>query len=172
MSEQFDYIKSKIFIENEIGFINKSVIQYLETVINESDIGLKIKSINTLRSKTYEKLNQIQHEYFLSKAIDKMIKLNRISINDEIIWNPRQTGDSNEPDICIKRNGKIIMCCELTTSNEAKGKIDKRMKEVLEKLNKMVGEKIYIVVSEHMEKRAKTKIRNLGSNIEVMILSI
>ncbi len=172
MAEAFHEKDSSKFIESEIATINKAVIQYLDSIIDEANIGNKIRSINILRTKTYEKLNQIQHEYCLAKAITELKNKNIIKASDQITWNPRQTGDANEPDIRVKRNGKVIISCELTTSSEAKGKIDQRMKEVLAKLNEMEGKKIFIVVSEKMRMRAMTKIANLGLNIEVMVVEL
>ena len=168
MSKKYNEKASKEFIEEEILHINQSVIQYLKSVIDENEVSAKLQSARILRSKIYEKLNQIQHEYSLSRAIAYLKNIEKISQNDEIYWNPRQTGKSSEPDICVLRKTKIILSCELTTSTEAIGNIDQRMKEVLIKLSKMEGDLFYFVVSERMKKRADTKLSKMQTKITVV----
>ena len=168
MSEKYIEKISKDFIDKEIVHINKSVIQYLKSVIDENEISEKLQSARILRLKIYETLNQIQHQYSLSRAIVYLKSTEKILQSDEIYWNPRQTGKSSEPDICVLRKAKIILSCELTTSTEAIGQIDQRMKEVLIKLSKMEGDLFYFVVSEKMKKRAETKLSKMQTNITVV----
>ena len=168
MSEVFNLNNSKLFLTNEIEFVNKEVSEYLKSVVLMDDISNKIDCLIHLRSKIYEKLNQIQHEYYLTRAIEILYDNKRILNTDKIFWNPRQTGGSNEPDVRVIRNEKVIFSCELTTSTEAKGMIDQRMKMILEKLGKMEGEKIYFVISRKMKTRAETKIKKMALKIIVV----
>jgi hypothetical protein len=171
MGEITDLNGSSLFIKSEIIELKKAVIQYLEKSIDENSIGQSIENIQILRKKIYERMNQLPHEYYLAKVIEKLTNEKKIGKKSIVKWNPRQTGTGDEPDIQIVNNGIVTYSCELTTSIEAKGKIDQRMKEVLEKLSKMEGEKVYIVVSTNMKDRAETKIRNVNYDIEVLDIS-
>lgn len=140
------------------------------SILHANPDGLKdgLKVLNDLRAEVYEDLNQIQHEALLVEAIQFMESQNRLPRNIHWLWNPRQTGDSSEPDIRGIVLNKIMISAEATTSETPRGKIDKRMKSTLEKLSKMEGELFYFVRSEKMLTRALTKVAKLHFNIKVI----
>jgi hypothetical protein len=81
-------------------------------------------------------------------------------------WNPRQTGDYS--DIRAVISGEIVLSAEVTTSERPVGIIDARMRDTLDKLNRMPGSKFYFVRSNAMEQRAKTKVEKSGFEIQVI----
>ena len=128
---------------------------------NVSDIKTGLSRLRGLRSSVYEDLNQIQHECLILDGL-KWVKENcQVSPDAQWYWNPRQTGDSSEPDLRGVVDGEIVVSAEATASEKPQGGIDKRMRDTMAKLNKMDGKKFYFVRTDEMKKRAKTKV---GSN--------
>ena len=129
-----------------------------------------IKILENIRQEIYEHLNQIQHEYLIIRAAmwlqSNDPKLNRVSW----FWNPRQTGDKNEPDLAADKESGRLISAEITASKSPTGVIDKRMTETLIKLNPMSGNKFYFVRTESMYKRALTKVSKNEWNIKVVLL--
>jgi len=130
-----------------------------------------IALLRKIRDETYEELNQIQHEHLILVAADWLIVEKRCDPKTEWFWNPRQTGDSTEPDLrgCLK--GETLVSAEITTSKEPQGVIDKRMASTLNKLSRMQGKHFYFVRTEAMSSRARTKTSKAGWKIEVVRLS-
>lgn len=135
-----------------------------------SSIEQGIAILRKLRKDSYEDLNQIQHESLVLRAVQWLESNLPEGTVSDWCWNPRQTGDSTEPDLRGTRDGAMIVSAEVTTSEEPKGAIDKRMRETLGKLNDMPGKRYYFVRTEQMAKRAKTKILNNDYQIEVVKL--
>jgi hypothetical protein len=107
--------------------------------------------LQQLREKTYEVLNQIQHELLVISAVDWLI--NKGGVYPEHMsweWNPRQTGDNTESDLQGYFGQKALFSVEATTSARLVGTIDKRMQCMLKKLAVMAGDKYYIVRTTEM----------------------
>ena len=135
-----------------------------------SSIEQGIAILRDLRKESYEDLNQIQHEGLILRAVQWFESSLSEGTVPDWYWNPRQTGDSTEPDLRGIRDGVVVVSVEATTSEEPKGSIDKRMRETLAKLNDMSGKRYYFVRTEQMAKRAKTKILNNDYQIKVVKL--
>jgi hypothetical protein len=153
------------------------ILRYLESVRCIANapvvtIAEGIRALKSLRREAYEDLNQIQHEYAALCAIEWLIEQRRVSANVVWHWNPRQTGHGDEPDIRASLGRDILLSGEVTTSPEPKGLIDKRMRETLQKLSQMPGEKVYFVSTEAMRQRAHTKVRKAGHIISVVQLPV
>jgi hypothetical protein len=118
----------------------------------------------------YENLNQIQHEYLILQGLIWLNSNGHAAANTQWYWNPRQTGDSTEPDLRGTLNGQAVISAEATTSEKPQGVIDTRMKNTMSKLNDMEGEKFYFIRTNPMEMRANTKARNNGWRITVVKL--
>lgn len=129
-----------------------------------------IDVLGSLRDLVYEALNQIQHAALLLEAA-RWLRTNVLGGKEpEWHWNPRQTGGIDEPDLrCDHDLGRIV--AEATTSARAEGSIDVRMASTLSKLNKMKGDRFYFVRTGHMKRRAETKIKKGGWQIQVVELS-
>jgi len=129
-----------------------------------------IKKLQHIRDDTAESLNQIQHEYSIIQAV-KWLQINHPELMDASwSWNPRQTGGYNEPDLVVYRQDEIMVSAEITTSTIPQGLIDSRMRDTLEKLNQMQGKKFYFVLTDAMKKRALTKVKKGGWNINIVLL--
>jgi len=127
-----------------------------------------LEVLQSLRSLIAEDLNQIQHEALLLQAaehIEGTLSFKGV----EWYWNPRQTGNKEEPDLEGKIGSETVVSAEVTTAEKPVGATDKRIKYTLEKLSKMPGRKFYVVRTIDMEKRARTKADNLGLKIGVII---
>lgn len=124
--------------------------------------------LRKLRKDSYEDLNQIQHESLILQALRWL----KSSLPEETIsdwyWNPRQTGNSAEPDLRGEKDGEIIVSAEATASEEPTGVIDSRMRDTLAKLDIMPGKHYFFVRTEPMAQRAKTKFLNKGYSIAVV----
>jgi hypothetical protein len=131
-----------------------------------------IAILDQLRRETYEDLNQIQHEHLIVRAAEWLEANAEHPAGTEWGWNPRQTGDSSEPDLRGTLSGKIVVSAEITTSERPAGTIDKRMYATLKKLAEMVGRKYYVVRTESMRKRAETKVAKAGWSISVVRLGV
>jgi hypothetical protein len=129
-----------------------------------------IKSLKHIRQEIYESLNQIQHEYLIIQAA-KWLQINDPSLVDATWqWNPRQTGDYNEPDLAAFREKVRLISAEVTTSPAPKGTLDSRMRDTLTKLSQMKGKKFYFVLTEDMRKRAQTKVSKNGWGINIVVI--
>ncbi|MDP5130606.1 MAG: hypothetical protein NWQ54_06965 [Paraglaciecola sp.] len=137
---------------------------------NASSLEDGLSKLRIIRSSIYENLNQIQHEYLILQGLVWLNSNGHIPAKTQWYWNPRQTGDSSEPDLRGTLNGKIIISAEATTSEKPQGVIDKRMKNTMAKLNEMEGEKFYFVKTDAMETRANTKMRNNNWQISIIKL--
>jgi hypothetical protein len=136
-----------------------------EDVSSLSDGLVRLRNV---RSSVYENLNQIQHEYLILQGL---LWLSENGFNQPEInwyWNPRQTGDAEEPDLRATVNDKIVLSAEATTSESPQGVIDSRMRDTLIKLNQMEGSKYYFIRTTAMENRARTKVAKSQLNVEVV----
>lgn len=142
--------------------------QLAVTPFDSPEAGIAV--LKQLRAKTYENLNQIQHEFMIVCAAQWLITQARCS--PDTLWscNLRQTGSADEPDLRGELKGTILLSAEITTSVEPKGFIDSRMKKTLQKLSSMPGERFYFTASSAMCQRARTKIRKGGWQIEAVQL--
>jgi ferredoxin-NADP reductase len=127
-----------------------------------------INRLRQIRSTVYENLNQIQHEHFILQGLHWLQENGYDGENLEWYWNPRQTGDANEPDLMAKDNAEVVLCAEATTSEKPVGGIDSRMRDTLAKLNRMQGRKFYFVRTQAMAERARTKVAKNSWSIEVI----
>jgi hypothetical protein len=129
----------------------------------ESGVSL----LHRLRRATYEDLNQIQHEYLILEATRWLIDNGICAPTTEWLWNPRQTGDAQEPDLRGMDQQTIVVSAEITTSEKPDGAIDARMSKTLKKLSLLEGKKFYFVRTDAMAMRARTKITKAGWLITV-----
>lgn len=127
--------------------------------------------LKQLRAETYEDLNQIQHEYMIVCAAEWLVAQKRCPPDTLWFWNPRQTGLADEPDLRGEYNDVVVLSAEITTSTEPKGVIDSRMRDTLQKLSAMAGQRFYFTASPAMCKRARTKIAKGGWEIEAVHLA-
>jgi hypothetical protein len=130
-----------------------------------------IAVLKKLRAEVYEDLNQIQHEFMVICAAEWLLAHERCPPDTIWSWNPRQTGRGDEPDLCGEHGGTVVISAEITTSVEAKGKIDSRMRDTLRKLSSMIGQRFYFTASPAMCQRARTKILKGGWSIEAVYLT-
>ncbi len=147
------------------AFIQSVRLQSTDDIIDLND-GLS--RLRNIRSSVYENLNQIQHEYLILQGLIWLSHNNHVPDGTQWYWNPRQTGDSSEPDLRGILNGVIVVSAEATTSEKPQGVIDKRMKKTLDKLNDMDGSKYYFIRTSSMERRANTKVTNNMLQITVV----
>ena len=127
-----------------------------------------IDRLRQIRNTLYEDLNQIQHEHLLLQGLRWLLNRGYSDMNLEWHWNPRQTGNSNEPDLLAINSAQNMLCAEATTSEKPVGTIDQRMLKTLDKLSRMQGRKYYFVRTPKMAKRAQTKVAKNSWNIEVV----
>ncbi len=131
------------------------------------DVPQGLQLLRGIRSAISEDLNQIQHECVILQGLRW---LGDNGFGPEVVWewNPRQTGGGDEPDLRGTHNGRVVASAEATASQEPKGILDSRMRDTLEKLSKMEGEKFYFVCADAMEQRARTKISKAGWRVNVV----
>lgn len=170
-----DFQTIEINLTSELNEIAKSMQKYIEIVKNNpDDIDAQILELKVFRSNSYESLNQIQHEWLLVKALKWLSTTHHMQLEDNkylIEWNPRQTGNGDEPDIrIINKEKNFEINCEATTSKNPVGVIDSRINKHLQCLSKLTGLKYYFVMTNKMKQRAETKIYNNGWDIEVIKL--
>ena len=123
--------------------------------------------LREIRIAVYEDLNQIQHEYLILRGL-RWLVANGVGAGAEWEWNPRQRGDATEPDLRGSLRGQVVVSAEATASEKPEGSLDTRMRETLQKLAKMEGQKFYFVVADKMVRRAETKVRKSGWAIRVV----
>jgi len=147
----------------------KELIATSRTIVAEEPPNLKfgIETLKQLRRAIYEDLNQIQHEGMILRAARLLESSELTGQEVEWYWNPRQTGTADEPDLRGLVAGRIVVSAEITASESPKGTIDQRMGTTLEKLSKLPGKTFYFVCTDSMEKRARTKVKQAGYQIEV-----
>jgi hypothetical protein len=133
------------------------------------DVGGGIAQLREIRASVYEDLNQIQHEYLLLRALAWLLA-NGFDSSVKWEWNPRQTGSGNEPDLRGRVNDRVVISAEASTSENPVGLVDSRMRDTLEKLSQMEGEKFFFVSTVKMANRAKTKISKASWTIKVVRL--
>ena len=148
------------FLSSVRGFASENVV----------DLGVGLSKLRSIRSSVYEDLNQIQHEYLILQGLIWLNSNGYAHPETQWYWNPRQTGDSTEPDLRGTHEGQVVISAEATTSEKPQGVIDARMKNTMAKLNEMEGEKFYFIRTNPMETRANTKARNNGWQITVVKL--
>jgi hypothetical protein len=155
-------IKNIVDAKNKVLGDMKALVVNIRTQTTEklTDLSQGLNILRNIRSSVYENLNQIQHEYLILEGLIWLINNNLVPSDTQWYWNPRQTGDSTEPDLKGVLNGKVIVSAEATTPEKPQGFIDSRMKKTLGKLNTMGGNKYYFIRSSAMELRANTKVRN------------
>ena len=131
------------------------------------EVGLEM--LQTLRSLVYENMNQLLHEALILRAAKLLEAEFYPSIAIKWLWNPRQTGRKDEPDLRgMDNRGRVIVSGEVTSSVSPRGTIGERMAETLRKLSTMPDDKYYVVTSEQMERRAKSKLQSLGYKITIL----
>jgi len=126
--------------------------------------------LSQLRDIGYEDLNQIQHEYLILAAATWLVEKGLVPSDAEWYWHPRQTGGSDEPDLCAKHEGRTVLSAEITTSRRPIGTILDRMRTTLAKLKGLPGKKCYFVRTESMSSKAKTIVSAEGWKIKVVCL--
>ena len=89
--------------------------ELVEQDVSSVEQGIAI--FRKLRKESYEDLNQIQHESLILRAVRWLESNLPEGIVLDWYWNPRQTGDSTEPDLRGTRNGEIIVSAEATASD-------------------------------------------------------
>jgi len=156
-------------MEEEVLAQIKRVILDIKKAIKDepSDLAEGIRVLADLRKEVYEDLNQLQHEAMILRAARSINSTDFFGDIIEWYWNPRQTGSAEEPDLRGEIKGKAVVSAEITTSENPKGTIDKRMASTLKNLNNMSGKKLYFVRTETMENRAKTKVLKSGYQIKI-----
>ncbi len=127
-----------------------------------------IQRLRRIRGALYENLNQIQHEHLVLQGL-RWLRGHGYDSDDLVwYWNPRQTGDSTEPDLLAKQNSQVVVCAEATTSETPVGLIDSRMRDTLAKLDRLHGDKFYFVRSDAMAQRARTKVSRNSWTITIV----
>jgi len=134
-----------------------------------NDVHEGIAKLREIRSAIYEDLNQIQHEHLILQGLHWLL-VNGFDSKMTWDWNPRQTGSGKEPDLRGSVNGRILVSAEASASENPVGTIDTRMRETLEKLSQMEGQKFYFVRTDGMANRARTKIGKANWQIRVVPL--
>lgn len=123
-----------------------------------------IAVLHDLRKEVYEDLNQIQHEQMILCAAEHLIEHGVVPADTAWSWNPRQTGNSSEPDLQgCDATGAVLVSCEITTSTKPAGTIEERMVNTLRKMLAMPGRKFYFVRTDVMLQRALSKLAKLDS---------
>jgi hypothetical protein len=174
MQSQVQTVKPLPDIEQAESELHKEVHQCIGRIrsmaaTDPSSHEAGIRVLRELRKAVFESINQIQHEALL---LDAARWIARFCSSESLTlweWNPRQTGGSEEPDLRISCDGKILISAEATSSERPIGFVDQRMQETLKKLSGMPGERIYFVRTEIMAQRAMTKIQSSGYNIRVVV---
>lgn len=160
-------------IEQIMGKVLADMNSLISTI--RKFVGEKVSSLNdgltvlqNVRSSVYEDLNRIQHEYLILQGF---LWLSKNGFNHPKMiwyWNPRQTGNTEEPNLRATLNGKIVLSAEATTSEIPQDIIDSRMNHTLLKLNEMEGTRYYFIRTTSMENRARTKVTGGRLLIEVI----
>jgi hypothetical protein len=130
-----------------------------------------LEILKHLRYLVYEDMNQLQHEALILKTAKSLQTDVYPTIPIKWLWNPRQTGSKDEPDLRgLNQEKRIIVSAEITTSLRPQGLINSRMSKTLGKLSAMLGDKYYVVSTEEMERCAKSKLNGFAYQISVLRL--
>ncbi|MEX2596902.1 MAG: hypothetical protein WEC59_08230 [Salibacteraceae bacterium] len=160
---ELDIERAKLMLEQKISD-QLSELQALLSLPANS-LTEKIELLQKIRSAIYENLNQFQHENLIIKAAFEL--QDEFKEVDVWRWHPNQTGGKSEADLQGYEKNKIVVSAEITTSLYPQGVIDTRMKKTLEKLNKLEGEKFYVVQTEVMAQRARSKVNNMNLSVTI-----
>jgi hypothetical protein len=166
MDEIINIAQAKDKVLSDMNRFIKAIREFVGEDVSSLSHGLV--KLRNIRSSVYENLNQIQHEYLILQGL---FWLSENGFNQPEIrwyWNPRQTGDEEEPDLQAMVDGKIVLSAEATTSENPQGVIDSRMRDTLKKLNQMQGNRYYFIRTAAMANRALTKVAKGGLNVEVV----
>lgn len=167
MKEIDNFSSAEAALLNELKDVFSHIRLAGKARLTNLEVGLEI--LQNLRYLVYENMNQVQHEALILKAVKLLEAEFHPSVAIRWFWNPRQTGSKDEPDLCgVDNRGRVIVSAEVTSSQKPGGAISKRMDQTLAKLSAMSGDKYYVVTTEQMERRAKSKIQNLGYKIAVL----
>lgn len=147
----------------------EAIKRLASTPFDSSDAAVAV--LKNLRSETYEDLNQIQHEHLVLRAAGWLLANTASTSETEWFWNPRQTGDAEEPDLLGRHRDGTVISAEITTSQWPNGAIDARMASTLQKLSRAPGTLYYFVQSDAMARRAATKVGRAGWPIQVVMLA-
>jgi hypothetical protein len=124
--------------------------------------------LRRIRRAVYENLNRIQHEHLILQGLRWLRDNGYSNAGQKWSWNPRQSGDANEPNLRATDQAQIVLSAEATTSEKPEGVIDSRMRDTLAKLSKMPGHRFYFVRTQAMAQRATTKIARNSWEIQVV----
>ncbi len=125
----------------------------------------KVNILNNIRLVFYENINQYQHENLLIRTAEHLQKKHEIN---KWNWHPNQTGRKDEADLEGYKGDEIIVRVEVTTSQNPIGRIDTIMRDTLDKLDNMKSTNYYVVQTDRMFQRAKSKVKNRNLNINVI----
>lgn len=164
----FDEAHRKVLADIRRCLLRIQALSALPFETDEEGVGI----LQQLRGETYEDLNQVQHEHLIVRAAEWLIAEGKCPADTEWSWNPRQTGDHEEPDLRGTQGASILISAEITTSQNPVGEIDLRMRKTLAKLAKTEGTKYYFVRTEAMAQRANTKVSRAGWPITVVRLAV
>src|SRR4030042_4004815 len=163
MEKIINIVQTKDKVLSDMNKFISTIRRYVkDDVLSLSDGLVRLRNV---RSSVYENLNQIQHEYLILQGL---LWLSENGFNQPEIswyWNPRQTGDAEEPDLRATVKNKIVVSAEATTSESPQGTIDSRMRDTLVKLSRMEGSKYYFIRTTVMENRARTKVARNRLNV-------
>lgn len=166
MKEIRDFSSEESRILSQLKDVFSHIALAGQANLTSLESGLEI--LRSLRHLVYEDMNQLQHE----ALILEVAKLIRDDFHPDVVrwlWNPRQTGRNDEPDLRgLDDQGRIVVSAEVTTSENPQGTIDGRMARTLEKLSTMSGEKYYVVTTQAMERRATSKVNSLNLPINIL----
>ncbi len=166
--EELNIVQAKLMLEQRIS----SQLSALRALLTSSAHSLtdKIELLQKIRSAIYENLNQFQHENLIIKAaIELQDEFKEI---DTWRWHPNQTGGKSEADLQGYHKEQIVVSAEITTSLNPQGVIDSRMRKTLQKLGNLKGEKFYIVQTQAMAQRARSKVNNMNLSINIKQISL
>lgn len=166
MEEIIDIAQAKDKVLSDMNRFLKAIREFVAEDVSSLSHGLV--KLRKIRSSVYENLNQIQHEYLILQGLLWLSENGFNQPNIRWYWNPRQTGDGEEPDLRAMVDGEIVISAEATTSESPQGVIDSRMRDTLVKLNQMRGSKYYFIRTAAMGNRALTKVAKGKMNVRVV----
>jgi hypothetical protein len=114
---------------------------HLAGQVEPSNLEIGLERLKSLRQLVYENMNQLPHEALILKAAKLLKDEFYPSSNIKWLWNPRQTGGKDEPDLKGLDGGRVAVSAEIKTSLTPQGLIDSRMASTLQKLSIMAGDK-------------------------------
>ncbi len=130
-----------------------------------------IDTLQQLRKKEYEYINQNQHAVLILEAAEWLEKHLSHYQNIDWFWNPHQTGGAKEPDLLGKCNGKSVIAAEITTSENPVGTISIHMQKTITKLSRQdVKHKYYFIRTNTMFCRACSQAKKHALKISIVNL--